>query len=223
MDDKKLYELLQKYAESTRNDRQVAFKKLNASPKEAERPTQKKFKPIYAFAIAMSLVVIVLCITLPLTLTGKQDNIVSPRYCQSADIGYNQETSIDVLKEQYGIVAIYPNYTASSVVSIFSYTDSNLRGALLGYVKEDDFILFVDLAIVPKNYILDIYENYFTFPDVQQWEDLALKYQQSLNSDTMFYDMKIYFADSKYDYFVSASSEQDLDVTYIMDILYKYY
>lgn len=220
MEDKELYEILKKYAESTRSDKEVAFKKLNEKPKEeVKQCTQKKFKPRYAFAIAMSLIVIVLCVTLPITLTDKPQDM-APTFCETAEIFYNGEQSIDVLKNNYNIDAYYPSYTEDAVLSISSRKDSSLRGAFLGYSIEEN-IVFIDFVIIPKTHILQMYEDYFDLPNVQQWDEYEIKSLKEYNAETERYDLQIYFSDSKYDYFVTANSDSEVGATELLDILYS--
>ncbi len=228
MDDKELYETLEKYAESTRSDKSVAFKKLNEKPKGEVGRSRRRFKPQYLFAAAACMVVVVLCITLPLTLTDKSTDKPQgeePTYCSDGELALNQEESIDVLKNVYGIYAFYPtldpisNYLA--VCSISSYSDSTLHGALLGYSILGDIFTFIDVAIIPKTHTVQIYEDYFKLTNVQQWRGFELKYQEELNADTELYDIKIYFSDEKYDYFVAVNNEVPTDAAAIMDILYS--
>jgi len=228
MDDKELYETLEKYAESTRSDKSVAFKKLNEKPQEEVRRSQKRFKLQYLFAAAACMAVIVLCITLPLTLTDKSTDAPQgeePTYCNGGELAFNMEESIDVLKEVYGIYAFYPTLELDSdnmaVNSISSYNDSTLHGALLGYCILEDVFTFIDVAIIPKTHVVQIYEDYFELTNVQQWRGFELKYEVELNADTELYDMKIYFSDEKYDYFVSVNNEVPTDAAAIMDILYQ--
>lgn len=223
MNDKELYDILYKYAEATKTDKDTAFKKLDMQPKPQKNAKvhSKAFKPLIAFAVAMSIVAIVLCVTLPLTLPNKEaPNDPAPIYCESGDIGYNQEQDIQYLKEHFGIDANYPTLAPDAVLSMFSETYENLHGASLEYVLEDDMILFVDLTIVPKSFILQIYEHYFNLPDKEQWGDITLNYQRTLNKDSELYEMEVYYTDNNYDYFVAVTCDIAITPSSLMDILY---
>ena len=218
MDNKELDEVLQRYAESTRNDKDVAFKKLNEMPKEDYRP-KKILKPRYIFASAICAIVIVLCIVLPITLTTDEtphDN--GPRYCQSIDIVYNQENSLSGLIE--GAYCPTNVIDGMSIMSITSSTDSTLHGARLSFYIFEEVIVDINFAIVPKTHILQTYENYFNLPNQEQWEEYIIKFNKSFNAEIETYDMCIYFADSKYDYFISASSDEELGASELLNMLY---
>lgn len=221
MDNKELDEILQRYAESTRNDKDVAFKKLNEKPIEEKR-SNKRLKPRYIFATAICAIIIVLCIILPITLKDDSPQNSGPRYCLSIDIVYNQENSFSDLTEKCGSGAFYPTCVAEEVLfeSISSLSDSSLHGAYIGYIIEDDIIIFADVNIIPKTHILEKYEEYFTLPDQEQWKSYSLKVKKAFNEETQLYDMQIYFADAEYDYFIFASSEEEMAAEQLLNILY---
>lgn len=108
MDNKELYEILQEYADDVKAEKESAFKKLNEQPKEDVKQSRKRFKPQYAFAIAMCMVVVVLCIALPIALTDKPHGYVEPTYCSSGEIifGFEGNSLADI--EKHHIDAYYP-------------------------------------------------------------------------------------------------------------------
>jgi len=228
MEDKELYEILHKYAEETRGDKDDDLKKLHEKQRLQEESrtskTKKKFRPQYIFAVAMCMIVIVLCITLPITLIDKS-NVPQQTFCSSEDIAYNIEDSIDVLVNEYHIYAKYPTYNTDedniSISSISSYSDSNLHGALLSYVVEEDNLLFIDLAIVPKTHIIESYEDYFEFPNNTNWDGKKVVFIKVYNEETEMFDMQIYFADEKYDYFVTVESDGEMNAIDVLNLLYS--
>lgn len=228
MEGKELYEILQKYAEETRGDKDEDLKKLHEKQREQDAVrntrTKKKFKPQYIFATALCMIVIVLCIALPITLTDNTQE-VKPTYCNNGDISYNNEGSIDILLNEYHIYADYPTYITDndsmSICSISSYSDSKLHGALLGYVIEEDVLMFIDLAIVPKTHILQPYEDYFAMPNKSNWKEREIRFINELNEETQMYCMQIYFSEGKYDYFVKVESDCEIDAIDILNLLYS--
>ncbi len=228
MEDKELYEILQKYAEETRGDKDEELKKLHEKQREQEEvrntKTKKRFKPQYIFATALCIIAIVLCIALPITLTGNPQDAKST-YCNSGDLSYNNEGSIDALVNKYHIYADYPTYTTDkdsmAVLSISSYSDSGLHGAFLSYVIEEDALMFIDLAIVPKTHILQPYEDYFAMPNKSNWNEQEIRFINKLNEETQMFCMQIYFTEGKYDYFVKIESDCEIDAVDMLNLLYS--
>lgn len=226
MDDKELYEILQKYSKDIKSEKESAFKKLNEQHKVVVKPSRKRFKPQYAFAIAMCMIVIVLCIALPITLTENSQEVVAPTYCTSGEIIYNQENNLTVLIDKYHIDAYYPTYVISaeemSICSIQSNVDASLHGALIGYVvEENDEVTSIEVVIVPKTHILQTYEDYFSLQNQLKWKDYDIKYFKEYNEETLMNDMKIYFADGKYDYFITVESDEEMDTSDLLNLLYN--
>lgn len=228
MEDKELYEILQDYADATRGDKEEDLKKLHEKQREQEEvkntKTTKRFKPQYIFAATVCVIVIVLCISLPIALTDNPQEVNST-YCTSDVISLNNEGSIDVLVNKYHIYANYPTYTTTpdcmAVCSISSYIDSRLHGAFLGYVIEDDNLIFIEIAIVPKTHILQTYEKYFSLPNKSNWNGREIRFIKKLNKDTQMFDIQVYFEDDTYDYFVKVESEFEEDVFDILNLLYS--
>ena len=226
MDDKELYEILQKYSEDIKSEKESAFKKLNEQHKGVVKPSRKRFKFQYAFAIAMCMIVIVLCIALPITLTENSQEVVAPTYCTSGEIIYNQEDNLTVLIDKYHIDAYYPTYVISaeemSICSIQSKTDASLHGALISYVIEDnDELISIDVAIVPKTHILQSYEKYFSMQDKSKWNGYDVKSFKEYNEETLMYEMQLYFTDGKYDYFIAVDSDMEIETLDLLNLLYN--
>lgn len=227
MDNKELYEILQEYADDVKAEKESAFKKLNEQPKEDVKQSRKRFKPQYAFAIAMCMVVVVLCIALPIALTDKPHGYVEPTYCSSGEIifGFEGNSLADI--EKYHIDAYYPTLVTDkenmAVCSILSDKDTSLHGIQIGYVLEEDEdeMTFIELAIVPKTHILQIYEDYFDLQEKIKWNKYDVKYFRALNQGTLMYDMQIYFTDGKYDYFITVESDEEMDTSVLLNLLYN--
>lgn len=228
MDDKELNEILNKYAESEKGNMEVAFAKLNAKPKE-ERRARKRMKPRYIFATAMMCaIVLVLCITLPITLTGNSDpdssnftpQPVEPTYFDEIDLDYTVEDSLSFLKNAYGIDAKFPNREAETIKSISSSKDSEMKGALLDYLICEDYEVDIRLHIIPKMYIINIFESYFTLMNEVSWGEYTVKYSKVVDDKSDETEMKAYFTDGKYDYFITADIDSDIGASELLDILY---
>lgn len=218
MDNKELYEILQDYAESTRNDKDRAFKKLNEQPKQPSR-AKNRSKSQIAFASMMCSVILALCIALPITFTT--ENAAEITYCAIEDLIYENEEDISVFQNQYNINAMYPKREAVLIKSISSISDSNFKGVLLGYFEFEETVIDIELAIVPKTYMLQIYESYFEFENSAQWGEYKIIYKTVMNPKTGSYDMKIYFTDGQYDYFITAQSDGEIAPTNLLNILYN--
>lgn len=221
MDDKELYEILKKYAEDTKCEKESAFEKLREESQEEVRRPRKRFKPRYVFAAAICVIVIVLCIALPITLIDKPQDAIEPTYCESIDIEYRMEDSLSVVVNNYHINALFPSNDADSVVSISSKIDSSLHGVQLGYVIEKNGMIFIELTIIPKTHILRSYENYISLQNELKWEIYNIKFSKEYDEETLMNNMKIYFNDGKYDYFIAVESDEEIEPTNILDILYS--
>lgn len=221
MNNKDLKDILENYAEATRNKREVAFKKLNEQPKPAKR-TNKRFKPQYCFAVALSAIVIVLCIALPITLTSNPTPGGSAsKYCSNEDIMFNMEDNISILINNLNIKALYPTYDISSVSSISSYSDVDFHGALLSFIIEENGLTFTDIAIIPNTYVLQMYEDYYKLNNEQIWSNYNLKYIIEYNEFADMFDMKVYFTDGEYDYFITVNSDYEVNPVELFNILYS--
>ena len=226
MDDKELYEILQKYADDVKGEKESALKKLNEQPNEEVKQPHKRFKQQFALAIAMCMIVIVLCIALPITLIDNSQEVVYPTYCSSGEIIYAQEDNLTEFINKYEMDAHYPTFTMSteemSVCSILSKKDASLHGVQISYViEEDDEMIFIDFAIVPRTHILQTYENYFSLQGKLKWNGYDVKSFKEYNEETLMYDMQIYFTDEIYDYFISAESDEEMDTADLLNLLYN--
>ncbi|MBD5092164.1 MAG: hypothetical protein HDT36_02120 [Clostridiales bacterium] len=223
MDNKELDEILQEYARSTQMDKEIAFKKLNEKPQPEKRP-KKRFKPQYVLSIvAVFVIAVVLCTVLPLTLTNDSASTnEAPIYCGSGDIVYKLEEDFSELKNKCGIDAYYPNKEFGDVTyySISSKTDNSFAGARIEYSVFDEYVVFIELVIIPKNYILEDYEHYFDLEDEQKWREYDLKYSKEDCNDMLFYGMQIYFTDGKYDYFLDVNSDGNLGAAELLNMIY---
>lgn len=222
MDNKELDEILQSYAKATQPDKEIAFKKLNEKPQPEKRP-KKRFKLQYALSLAVFVIAVVLCTVLPLTLTKADSPQNSePTYCERVHIDYHKVEDISILKNDYNINAYYPNaeYEGATCSSITSQTDSSFVGAKIMYSIFDEDVLFVELVIIPKTHILEEYEHYFTLEDEQKWRGYNVKYFKEDCNEMLFYGTMIYFADSKYDYFLAIDCDRDLGVGELLDMVY---
>lgn len=218
MDNKELYEILQDYAESTRNDKDRAFKKLNEQPKQPSR-AKSRSKSQIIFASMMCSVILALCIALPITFTT--ENAAEITYCAIEDLVYEDEVDIAIFQNQYNLNAMYPKREAVLIRSISSISDPNFKCALLGYFEFVEVMIDIDLTIVPKTHILQVYEKYFKLENSVQWEEYKIIYETVMNPKTGSYDMKIYFTDGSYDYFITAQSDGEIAPTNLLNILYN--
>lgn len=226
MDDKELYEILQKYAGNIKGEKESAFKKLNKQANEDVKLPRKRFKPQYVFAVAMCIIVIVLCIALPITLIDNSSNVIEPTYCESNDITYSLENNLSEIINKYHIDAYYPTYLADTedmmIASILSNKDESLHGVQISYIiEENDEMIFIDFAIVPTTHILQTYEDYFSLQNQLKWKDYDIKYFKEYNEETLMYDMQIYFTDGKYDYFINVESDEEMNTSELLNFLYN--
>lgn len=74
MNDKEFDEIMHKYVESTKLDKDIAFKKLKNNS-ESIKKTRMKYNPKIAFAAMLCTIIVVLSITLPLTLIKDNQNV----------------------------------------------------------------------------------------------------------------------------------------------------
>ena len=74
MNDKEFDEIMHKYVESTKLDKDIAFKKLKNNS-ERKKKTRMKYNPKIAFAAMLCTIIVVLSITLPLTLIKDNQNV----------------------------------------------------------------------------------------------------------------------------------------------------
>ena len=86
MNDREFDEIMHKYVESTKLDKDIAFKKLKNNS-DSIKKTQIKYKPKIAFAAMLCTIIVVLSITLPLTLIKDYQDIT--KYYGSDDISYS--------------------------------------------------------------------------------------------------------------------------------------
>ena len=226
MEDKELYEILQKYADDTRGNKDTAFKKLNQKSQEEVKLSRKRFKPQYIFAMAVCVIAIVLSIALPITLKDKPQGVAEPIYCTVTEIEYRVEDSISTIIDKYNINAYYPTYVidadSMAILSIISNKEDSLHGVRISYVLEEEQLIFIDLTIIPKTHILRQYEKYPSLQEQQKWQEYDIRFFVEYNSRRKMYDMKIYFTDNNgYDYFVDVESDEEIEATDILNILYN--
>lgn len=230
MDDKELYDILKESGDDIKREKDTALKKLNEMPQEEVKRSKLSVKPQIWYILSACLIALVLCIALPISLTSttfstNNEQNVEPTYTYPGDVMYNLEDGISTLKDKYGINALFPTFKTEdpgfmSCMFLSSRKDDTLKGATLGYVIDDDKYLDISLTIIPKTHIVDTYKVYFELPNEQQWREFNIKYGQSQNDVTAFYDTKIYYADSKYDYFVKVESDVMISVVDLLDMLY---
>lgn len=218
MNDREFDEIMHKYVESTKLDKDIAFKKLKNNS-ESIKKTQIKYKPKIAFAVMLCTIIVVLSITLPLTLIKDYEDIT--KYYSSNDVSYSNVEDENVLINDYGIKAYFPKFKADIVNIISSNLDGILDGAVLQYYIYDINIFNVELVMLSKNCILQKYDKYFDYTVVQKWNNFELKYISLYNTNTFYYNINIYFTDGSYNYFLTVESEEDLQPNEILDFLYK--
>lgn len=218
MNDREFDEIMHKYVESTKLDKDIAFKKLKNNS-ESIKKAQIKYKPKIAFAVMLCTIIVVLSITLPLTLIKDYEDIT--KYYSSNDVSYSNVEDENVLINDYGIKAYFPKVKADIVNIISSNLDGILDGAVLQYYIYDINIFNVELIMLSKNCILQKYDKYFDYTVVQKWNNFELKYISLYNTNTFYYNINIYFTDGSYNYFLTVESEEDLQPNEILDFLYK--
>lgn len=218
MNDKEFDEIMHKYVESTKLDKDIAFKKLKYNS-ESIKKTRMKYKPKIAFAAMLCTIIVVLSITLPLTLIKDNQNVA--KYYSSEDITFNIVENENVLVNEYDIKMYFPRVKADVVYTILSNSDGILNGALLQYYIYNIKVLNVEFMALSKNCILQKYDSYFNHTDVQKWNNFELKYISLYNTNTFYYNINIYFTDGSYNYFLTVESEEDLQPKEILDFLYK--
>lgn len=218
MNDKEFDEIMHKYVESTKLDKDIAFKKLKNNS-ESIKKTRMKYNPKIAFAAMLCTIIVVLSITLPLTLIKDNQNVA--KYYSSEDITFNIVENENVLVNEYDIKMYFPRVKADVVYTILSNSDGILNGALLQYYIYNIKVLNVEFMALSKNCILQKYDSYFNHTDVQKWNNFELKYISLYNTNTFYYNINIYFTDGSYNYFLTVESEEDLQPKEILDFLYK--
>lgn len=227
MDDKELYDMLYSYAESTRTDMDIAFAKLYKIQDEEIRKAKLRakrrriLKPIFAVVSFICIVGIVLGITLPITLNNNPQTGNQTFYCNNEDIVYELNSDLNYIISTYSFNAKIPQIENANVDLIGSNTYSDFHGAQISYNISEGISVFVKLIILPKQYILDIYNDYFTMQSESQWGDYQIRSSNSINEDTFISTLKLYFTDGKYDYFIDAESIGELTPTALLDLLYK--
>lgn len=209
---------MHKYVESTKLDKDIAFKKLKNNS-ESIKKTQIKYKPKIAFAAMLCTIIVVLSITLPLTLIKDYEDIT--KYYGSDDIFYCDVEDENVLINDYGIKAYFPKVKADIVNIISSSSDGILNGAVLEYFVYDKIVFNAEFVTISKNCILQKYDSYFNHTNLQKWKNFELKYMSLYNINTFFYNISIHFTDGSYNYFLTVESEEDLQPNEILDFLYK--
>ncbi len=218
MNDKEFDEIMHKYVESTKLDKDIAFKKLKNNS-ESIKKTRMKYNPKIAFAAMLCTIIVVLSITLPLTLIKDNQNVA--KYYSSEDITFNIVENENVLVNEYEIKMYFPRVKADVVYTILSNSDGILNGALLQYYIYNIKVLNVEFMALSKSCILQKYDSYFNHTDVQKWNNFELKYISLYNTNTFYYNINIYFTDGSYNYFLTVESEEDLQPNEILDFLYK--
>lgn len=218
MNDKEFDEIMHKYVESTKLDKNIAFKKLRNNS-ESIKKTRIKYRPKIAFAAMLCTIIVVLCITLPLTLIKDYEDIT--KYYGSDDISYSSVEDENVLIYEYGIKAYFPKVKADIVNIISSNSDGFLNGAALEYFVYDDIVFNAKFISISKNCILQNYDKYFDYSNVIKWNDIELKFFIKYNHNTLYYNINIYFTDGSYNYFLTVESEENLQPNEILDFLYK--
>ena len=218
MNDKEFDEIMQKYVESTRPNKDIALKKLNQKP-DSEKRTHKKLKPQFICAAVMCSIILALCIALPITLIDSTSNGL--RHYSVEDVSFKIVENIDVVKNEYGITVKYPTVKPDVVYSVSTNEDNFVIGVMLELWVFDVKIFNAEFVAVSKSHILDKYEKFFNFSILQQWSGYTLSSYKTYDFETLYYSKEIYFSDNKYDYFLTIQSEEDLQVTEIMDILYR--
>lgn len=234
MDDKELYDILNGYAESTKNDKVVAFSKFNRQPKPA-RKVRKIDSPHIAFVSAMCVVCLILCIILPLNMPQNPEKI-DPGFCSDGEYILNAEgQNTQVLDDKFNLFAHYPNPTFPTSMpdkyfEVLSVRSSNNRevviGAYIGYGCLDmnesgsDFFIDINVTILSKPHCYPKHKNFGKLPNVQQWQDYQIRYAIKFNDLLQQYETSVYFADGAYNYFIDASCSEEMD---IIDFLNQYY
>lgn len=234
MDDKELYDILNRYAESTKNDKELALSKFKRQQKPA-RKVHKIDGPRVSFASAMCVVCLILCIVLPLNMPQNPQK-VDPSFCSDGSYIVNSEgQNTQVLDDKFHIFAHYPNPTFPTIVpdkyfEVFTVRLSNNReepiGAYIGYGCLDmdeggsDFFIDINVTILSKPHCYPKHKNFDKLPNTQQWQDYQIRYAIKFNDQLQQYETSVYFADGAYNYFIDASSSEQKDV---IDFLNQYY
>ncbi len=238
MDDRELDNILKNYAESTRNDKDVALKRLKRQPK-TDRAIFKRIHLRNAFAMAMCVACIVLCVVLPIALSNTQTEgpEVEMSYCDDEDFYISKEGHTpQILDEKYKMYAHYPNPMHPDFVNNIYYEVVSLRpkhfnenwiGATIGfggYVLQDgDFCTFsvdVELTILTKPLCFWDHRNYAKMSNIEQWKGYEVRYEKGRTQGLGLYELRIYFTDDKYGYFVKAESTEDMSVIEFLDQYY---
>ncbi len=218
MNDREFDEIMHKYVESTKLDKDIAFKKLNNN-QESIKKTQIKYKSRIAFAAMICTIIIVLSISLPITLIN--DNKDISKYYSSEDITFSIVANENVLINEYNIRAYFPKVRADVAYTISSNSDGFLNGAALEYFVYDDIVFNAKFIAISKYCILQNYDKYFDYSNVDKWNNFNIQYLTLHNINTFYYNINIYFTDGSYNYFLTVESEEDLQPNEILDFLYK--
>ncbi len=223
MDDKEFEEIMQKYVASTSRGKETDFKKLRQLQSQRQVPQRRKsFKPKYALVGVLCSIILVLAVVLPTTLI-KQDDVDKSEiiYSNIEDIRATIVESINVLKDNYNLNAIYANVgdvSASSV--LLSKKDNAIIGAYIIADGSDGNISKVSNFIINKKYILNDFKQYYEFPRKVSWGEYTVGYAMILDEASNNMKYQIYFTDGNYDYFLNVTGRIGMEIEDILNTLY---
>lgn len=229
MDNKQFNEIMREYAKSEKSPSNKAFSKLVREERKTSKNSGKQHRIVFACAAILTVIVLTLSITLPIVLNKKDSGEVeTPQttYCTTDDLSFRLEDSIDVLKNVYGVNAMYPTFDAdiTSVLLVSSSKYQGLNGCKINYVAIGDVYLEVDFIAIKRDYIVNTYSHYHDLDKQVEWHDMAVKYDLTYDEESGVYINTVYFLDNDYNYYIRTESDDEISAIDLLDLMFvKYY
>lgn len=225
MDNKEFNEIMHEYAKSEKSPSNKALSKLVREDRKTSKNSRKQRGAVFACAAILTVIVLTLSITLPIVLNKKDSGdgeTPQTTYCTTEDLSFNLEDSIDVLKNVYGVNAIYPTFDANitAISSITSTKYQDLRGCRIYYDASDKSYLLVDFVAIKKDYIVNTYSHYHDLDKQVEWHNMAVKYDLTYDEEIETYINTVYFSDNDYNYYIRTESDDEISATELLELLY---
>ncbi len=225
MDNKKFNEIMREYAKSEKSSSSKALSKLEREEKRTRKSSSKHRGFVFACTAMMTAIVLMLCITLPIVLNKKSSGdgeTPQTTYCTTGDLSFSFEDSIDVLKNVYGVNAIYPTFEAN-ITAISSITSNNyqgLKGCKIFYEMSDDSYFIVEFVAINKDYIVNTYAHYHDLGEQAEWRDMTVKFDLTYDEEIVAYINTVYFSDSNYNYYIRTESDEEISAIDLLDLMF---
>lgn len=225
MDNKEFNEIMHEYVKTEKSPSNNALSKLVREERKTSKNSGKQRRAVFACAAILTVIVLTLSITLPIVLNKKDSGEVeTPQttYCTTDDLSFSLEDSIDVLKNVYGVNAMYPTFDAdiTSVLLVSSSKYQGLNGCKINYVAIGDVYLEVDFIAIKRDYIVNTYSHYHDFDKKAEWRDIAVKYELTYDEEIEVYINTVYFSDNDYNYYIRTESDDEISAIDLLDLMF---